>query len=278
MKPSLQYPGAKVRMASKIVGLLPPHTSYVEPYVGSAAVLLSKPPSVVETINDLDECLTAFYRTLRDERTRYRLIDALTYTPYARAELDGAVDDPDLDDVERARRFMVRTNQRYVGGQGGWVLTMRGSSGHSNATKWNNYRTRLHVVAERLQNVQIECKDAIEVLSKVWAAHDPEIAVYADPPYPEETRSGSRYALEASEQHHRDLLDLLVKIEGPVVLSSYENVLYDTVLAEAGWTRYTFDVKASSLPGKGSTAKRVEVLWANDRCMSVQHEEGRVEA
>lgn len=256
-------------MASKIVKLLGPHTSYVEPYVGSAAVLLSKEPAPVETINDLDECLIAFYRTLREPATRYRLIDALTYTPYARAELENAYDDPDLDDVERARRFMVRTNQKYVGSVGmSWVLTMKGSSRHSNATKWNNYRTRLSMVAERLQNVQIENKDSLEVLAKVWSAHDPEIAVYVDPPYVAESRNGARYLEDADEQHHADLLDLLVKIEGPVVLSAYDHEMYETALGEmgAGWKKYAFDVKASSSAGKGSTASRTEVLWANPMC------------
>jgi hypothetical protein len=56
---------------------------------------------------------------LRDKLTRYRLIDALARTPYAHAELRDAVDDPRLDDVERARRFLVRSNQRYPAGSMG---------------------------------------------------------------------------------------------------------------------------------------------------------------
>ena len=264
-KPCLQLVGSKVRMAKQIVELLGAHTSYVEPYVGSAAVLLSKEPAPVEIVNDLNEQLIAFYRTLRNPSTRYALIDALTYTPYARKELEQALeDDPSLDDVERARRFMVRTNQRYVGGTGrNWVLTMKGSSGHSNATKWNNYRTRLNVVAERLQNVQIECKDALEVLTKVWSSHDDEIAVYADPPYPAATRSGSKYEEEVSDQHHHDLLDILKRLEGPVVLSTYENDLYREALEPAGWTGVSRKVKASSTSSTGSTAHRTEVLWVN---------------
>lgn len=257
-------------MAGRIVKLLGPHSSYLEPYVGSAAVLLHKEPVYVETINDVNELLIVFYRTLRDEKTRYRLIDALTYTPYARAELEAAEDDPDLDPVERSRRFMVRTNQRYVGGAGGWVLTMKGSSGHSNATKWNNYRTRMSLVAERLQNVQIENRDALEVLAKVWSKHDSEIAVYADPPYMAETRNGSQFDHEVNQQHHKDLLDMLTRLDGPVVISGYETDLYNVELAD--WRRYDLNVKASSNPGKGSTADRVEVLWANKHCVQVDEE------
>jgi len=262
MNPCLQYPGSKVRMAAQIVELLGEHTSYVEPYVGSAAVLLAKEPVKVEIVNDINGDLIAFYRTLRDPATRYQLIDALTYTPYARAELEDSDDDPSLSDVERARRFMVRTNQGYVGGGGkSWVLTMKGSSGHSNATKWNNYRTRLNMVAERLQNVQIECKNALEVLTKVWSAHDSGIAVYADPPYLPSTRSGSKYDSEVDIQHHIDLLDLLDRLEGPVVISAYDHELYDERLT--GWSKIERVVSASSSAGKGSVAKRTEILWTN---------------
>jgi DNA adenine methylase len=255
-------------MAGRIVELFPEHTSYVEPYVGSAAVLLAKEPVAVELVNDFDELLIAFYRTLRTETTRYRLIDALTYTPYARAEVEAAEDDPSLDDVERARRFMVRTNQGFGGGQGNWTATLRGSSGHSNATKWNNFRTRLSLLAERLQNVQIDCKDAVEVLSKIWTAHDPAVAVYLDPPYLETTRNGSRYSQEASLQHHEDMLDLAIRLAGPVVLSGYDSALYAEALGDqgAGWKKYSHNVVASSSSGKGSTANRIEVLWANRLC------------
>lgn len=162
---------------------------------------------------------------------------------------------------------MVRSNQRYVGGRGGWTSTLRGSSRASNAAKWNNYRTRLNLIAERMQNVQIECRDALEILTRVWTTHDPNIAVYLDPPYLLSTRNGASYSTEASEQHHADMLDLVVRMEGPVVLSAYEHELYNEKLGEAGWTRHAHQVKASSSSGKGSVAARTEILWANRRCV-----------
>lgn len=270
MKPCLQLVGSKVLLAKQIVDLLGRHTSYCEPYVGSAAVLLSKEPVYVETINDKDELLIAFYRTLRNESTRYRLIDALTYTPYARAELRDAVDDPDLDDVERARRFMVRTNQRYVGGQGGWTYTVRGSSGHSNASKWNNFRTRLSLVAERMQNVQINNADALEVLARVKFAHDTSIATYIDPPYPPTTRNGSKYTEDATLVHHTDLLAMVADMEGPTVISSYPSPLYDDTLPEYGWIKREIATRASGQSGKGGTAQRTEVLWSNPACVRIE--------
>ena len=49
-----------------IAALLPAHRHYVEPYCGSLSVLLAKPPSNHETVNDLDCRLITFWRVLRD--------------------------------------------------------------------------------------------------------------------------------------------------------------------------------------------------------------------
>lgn len=278
MKPVLQYVGSKVRLAETVIGLLPPHGSYVEPYLGSAAVLLAKDPVVIERVNDMDDDLINFYRMLRDRSTRYDLIDALVYTPYARKELEIAQGrhDPEgfvPDPVEKARRFMVRSNQVYVGSSsigGNWVATTRPSSGHSNATKWNNYRTRLAQVAERLQNVQIDCADAIEVMASVWNLQDPQVAMYLDPPYVQHTRNGSKYSQDGmTEDHHERLLTLATMAVGPVVISSYPNPLYDARLGDgaAGWKKIELSRSGSSSAGRGSVARRTEVLWANEHCV-----------
>lgn len=279
IKPAIQLPGSKVRMAQTIVGLLgQSHDSYIEPYLGSAAVLLAKAPVKIELVNDINGELINFYRVLRDEETRDHLIEALAYTPYSRAELEMAnSDDPDgfiPGKVERARRFVVRANQIYVGGGGTtqWVATMRPSSNHSNATKWNNYRERLPKIAERLKNVQIEHRDAIEVLEAAVRQDDAGIAVYLDPPYPTSTRRGSSYRTEMTDSQHMSMLKLAVKLPGPSVISTYPNEMYESVLAPEGWQQHHPFVqrRANSSAGKGSTAVRTEVLWAN-RATTAQH-------
>jgi hypothetical protein len=60
------------------------HEHYVEPYAGSLAVLLAKPRSRMETVNDLDGDLMTFWRVLRDQPEDLTRVCALT--PHARAE------------------------------------------------------------------------------------------------------------------------------------------------------------------------------------------------
>jgi DNA adenine methylase len=43
--PPLGYFGSKVRVAPRIIDLLPAHCGYIEPYCGSLSVLLAKPPT-----------------------------------------------------------------------------------------------------------------------------------------------------------------------------------------------------------------------------------------
>lgn len=61
----LRYPGSKWRLAKKICGMIPEHKSYLEPYFGSGAVFFTKPPSRIETINDLDMDVVNLFACLR---------------------------------------------------------------------------------------------------------------------------------------------------------------------------------------------------------------------
>ena len=54
MKAIVKYPGSKWRIAEWIIRFFPEHHSYLEPFAGSLAVLMNKPRSHIETVNDLD--------------------------------------------------------------------------------------------------------------------------------------------------------------------------------------------------------------------------------
>jgi DNA adenine methylase len=58
----LCYIGGKRRLARQITQLLPPHTTYVEPFAGGAQVFFHKPASRVEVLNDLDGEIVNFLR------------------------------------------------------------------------------------------------------------------------------------------------------------------------------------------------------------------------
>jgi DNA adenine methylase len=259
VKPPVPYFGSKARIAEQIVALLPDHGHYVEPYCGSLAVLLAKPPSRMETVNDLDQDLVTFWRILRDRPED--MVRACELTPHSRAELTAAWD-PTTDDVERARRVWVRLSQGRGGmmRRAGWrhYATTSGSSigmpGYLEA-----YRERLLPAAERLRNVSLECLPALTVIGKYGAAED--VLLYVDPPYLGATRtdSNSRYGVEMrGENDHRELAAALADCRATVVVSGYDSPLYGELYA--GWYRH----QLPTMTGNAKTAKdRVEVLWSN---------------
>jgi DNA adenine methylase len=84
--------GGKFSHLGWLLPLLPECHHYCEPYAGSAAVLLNRAPSAVETYNDIDGEVVNFFRVLRDDRQA--LIEAIGLTPFSREEFYRAVQAP----------------------------------------------------------------------------------------------------------------------------------------------------------------------------------------
>src|SRR5213082_3031228 len=97
--------GGKYSHLDWLLPLLPQCHHYCEPFGGSAAVLLNREPSPVESYNDIDGEVVNFFSALREHKQD--LIDAIMLTPFSRDELTRACREAtaNLDPLERARRF-----------------------------------------------------------------------------------------------------------------------------------------------------------------------------
>lgn len=90
----MRYHGAKWKLAPWIISHFPEHHCYVEPFGGSAAVLLNKPMAAREVYNDLNFEVFTLFNVIRDEKMRTELLRLLAMTPYSRIEFDFAKDVP----------------------------------------------------------------------------------------------------------------------------------------------------------------------------------------
>lgn len=261
VKPPFAYYGGKTTLAPEIATLLPRHDHYIEPFAGSLAVLLAKPQSSWETVNDLDDLLVNFWRVLRDRPDELAHVAMLT--PHSRTEYATSCEDISAidDDLERARLVWVRItqgrkNSTRPGAASHWRYGQSAAKGHSWPSYLSAYATRMSAVAERLKRVSIENRDAIEVVRE-YGQHRNN-CLYIDPPYVAASRvSLSQYRLEAADDDfHTRLAEAMNECEASVVLSGYDSNLYRELLP--GWHRA--EMKAP--PSLGAT-ERVEVLWSN---------------
>ena len=97
--------GGKYSHLDWLLPLLPPTQHFCDVFGGSAAVIINRPPSPVETYNDIHSEVVNFFRVLRDQKEP--LIEAIGLTPFSREELALASQrqTEGITELERARRF-----------------------------------------------------------------------------------------------------------------------------------------------------------------------------
>ena len=256
MRRVLKYPGSKWNVAGKLVSMMPPHHSYVEPFFGSGAVLFKKPPSDIETINDLDSDVTNLFKCIQQDSER--LARLVLTTPFSREEYDKqfAPNAGYATRYQRAAGFLVRCWQghgfRTNGYKVGWKNDVVGRE--KSYALWNWYRLPEWIVdvAERLQSVQIENRPALEVMERF----DYEgVFMYLDPPYLLNTRSGEQYKHEMSDTDHEEMLLKALESKAKIMISGYASEMYDDYLR--GWSR--LELKSCAENGR----PRTEVVWMN---------------
>ena len=253
--------GGKFNHLDWLLPLLPECHHYCEPFGGSAAVLLNRQPSKVETYNDIDGEVTSFFRVLR-ENTQELLL-AIGLTPFSREELMMALSsDGALSPLERARLFFVRARQARTGlaqtaSLGRWANCKETSrAGMSGAvSRWLGSVEGLAEIAARLLRVQIENRPALDILQ---VYDGPDTLFYLDPPYVHATRGDRKaYRFEMTDDEHRALAARLGGIEGRAAISGYRCDLMDTLYN--GWVRHDAPAKQCH----SVKQPRSEALWTN---------------
>ena len=262
--PVFRYPGSKWLLGPWIISHFPKrHETFVELFFGSGGVFFQKAPSRSEYVNDLDGEIVRFFRVLRERGVE--LAELLAETPYSREEYVSAFDESE-DELENARRFLIR-HQMSVAGNGGaryrsgWRHNGPSNSHGGVVGQWRKRPEIVMACSSRLLEAQIEQMDARYLVPRL---DDTETLFYADPPYLNGTRSrpgksGKLYRQEMmSPEAHLQLLDALDEARGMVVLSGYPSDLYDERLSH--WARY------EKLAYGEQAAQRTEVIWVNPAC------------
>lgn len=257
MKTPISYYGGKQKLCSLILDLIPTHNLYCEPFVGGGAVFFGKEPSVVEVLNDTNKELINFYQVTQNHFLDLeKLIRSSLHSRRLHSDASAIYNNPHLfDEVRRAWAVWVMTSQSF----GSIIDNSFGYDRKNNTTSLKIANKRVSFTeqyTERLQNVQIECADAVYIIQ---TRDTKDSFFYVDPPYPNSNCGHySGYTVAMFEE----LLKVLCSIEGKFLLSSYPIDVLEKYRKKYGWFQRSVEQNVSV--NKGSSGKKkIEVLTAN---------------
>lgn len=262
MKTPITYYGGKQRLATFIIGMMPSHKNYVEPFFGGGAVFFAKGKSFLEVINDKNDTLMTFYRVCQDEMMFGQLQQRIHETLDSESEWLRArriYHHPDgHSDVEIAWAVWMTTNMSYSGSPNcGWKWDNGTAGSHSGQTMDTYRKSFRKCLFERLRHVQISSRDALTVIRQ---RDGKDTFFYLDPPYPGCIQQHYQGYDEAS---FNDLLSLLQEIKGKFILSNYMSPLLRKYIKECKWNYTMIDMPLSVANFKKGPRRKQEVLVYN---------------
>lgn len=258
LKTPISYYGGKQKLVTTILPLIPTHKLYGEPFIGGAAVFFAKPASLVEVINDTNKELINFYWVLQNRFVELeKMVSVTLHSRTLHNDAHVVYNSPHLfDEIKRAWSVWVLSTQSFcsmLDGSFGYDKTE-----NTTTKKISNKRNEFtEVYAQRLQNVQIECADALYIIN---SRDTPDSFFYCDPPY---FNSDMGHYDGYSEQDFENLLILLSKIKGKFLLSSYPSPLLQKYIKGHGWHFKCYEQGVTVNVKAGYIKRKWEMLTAN---------------
>lgn len=256
------YAGSKCREWRYLRQIIPPHHHAVSVFGGTGADFLCRPPSPLETFNDIAGDICNVFQVLKRERPRRQLVRMLENTLLCRQEYELALrvlQNGTDDAVERAFAFLVVANQGRVGTFPSAQLPSNWAYRRSRIrARWLNLPRWVDAIATRFRRVQVENQPWEEMFRR----YDSASTIFTvDPPYMHSVRvSKNLYFREMTEADHVRLLETVTSLKGRALVFGYDSKLYSNYLAR--WTRYEFQVRCIMSPNL-SKPQRKEIVWAN---------------
>jgi len=261
--------GAKRNLAPRIVELLGRHSIYWEPFCGSMAVLLAKPPCRMETVNDLHCDLINLAKVIQDRDTCLQLYKRLRRVLFHEdivAYANELIYDNQFEPtIERAFWYFIHS---WIGRNGNAGCRDHNqqfcrrftSKGGASETRFQSTIKSISAWRQRLRGVCILNMDAFEMLERI--EDEKNGVIYVDPPY---FRKRDRYKYDFKPEDHQRLAELLHRFKRARIVISYYDHPKLTELYP-GWYREEIVVSKAiahqSARGKNKT-KATEVLLVN---------------
>lgn len=255
---TLQYHGGKSggNKAGKWIADMLPWKSdsvYIEPFAGMLGVLMQRAPVKNELVNDLNGDIYNWWMCVRDHPEELARLIALTpRSRQAFSEARELIKADKIDGVRRACALHVVVTQSLMHAADGTTWTP--SYSPMRIARWLG--EELQPLAERMCDVQIENRDALEILERASICNS--AVIYCDPPY--RTTECDVYGKDTKGTNWDRMAELLKAQTGKCAVSGYGSE-WDML----GWERFELTKGFSVLKTEGyrEPQTRTEVLWCN---------------
>lgn len=240
--------GGKGNLYQHIINLQPPHTVYIEPFLGGGSVMLHKRPAVVNVGIDMDGDVVDAWRDHIVSNVGGRATPETAMGAALARIGDGAVP-PKLAMAPGTSPKITRSADNAISDDGGH------QSSHLTMLQQLSLVDTAVFVDGSCNVWCIVRADAIELLK--WLTIPRDTLIYADPPYPRDVCMSQRdlYTHMMSDEQHVELINTLKSLSCDVQLSSYWSDLYGANLAN--WHTHTITAYTRS------HRQVTEWLWMN---------------
>jgi DNA adenine methylase len=207
LKPVISRVGGKVRIAPKIVALIPPHDTYVEPFIGGGSVYFLKPECNKMIINDIDKDVYDIYNDIKDIDN----IDDFDIKDISEEEFYKRKNQTEFkDNKERFFRNIILSKKSYSGIRKKYASSLnlkKNKNGIKFLTKYfQEYKNRL-------KKTIILNEDFKGVIEK----YDSEKTFFfLDPPYSKNNKS---WGYQDNSITKENILPILQKIKGKFLMT-----------------------------------------------------------
>lgn len=209
-KPILRWMGGKSKLAPHILSQFPTHSCYVEAFCGGAAILLRKPRSKAEVINDIDGELINLYRCVKYHpaelaKQSVGMLHSRWLFDRIKSQAVG-----DLTDIQRAARYYAINRMAFGGGMASpsFGYTRSASAGLSAS----RFERDIVLLSERLDGVFVEHLHWADCIAR----YDSEkTLVYCDPPY----FGTAGYGMTFDMEQYARMAELARTMQGRILIS-----------------------------------------------------------
>ncbi|MXS82284.1 DNA adenine methylase [Nitrosomonas oligotropha] len=249
--PVIPWIGGKRRLAKHILPLFQPHTCYVEPFCGAAALYFMKEQADVEVLNDINGELVNMYRVVKNHLDEF--IRQFRWSLVSREIFKWLQITPEetLTDIQRAARFYYLQKLAF----GGKVSDQNFGTATTSPPRFNLLRieedlSQAHI---RLARTFIEHLDWHECINRYDRPHT---LFFCDPPYWDTEGYGVDFGLD---QYDR-LAELAKTIKGKMIITV--NDIPEMQKAFAGLIMQAVGI-TYTVGGADRAAKRSELIIRN---------------